>query len=686
MMPAMRTGAAVLATAFGLAAAAPLHADEWTLIDVRTRLANDGRATVVETHDIVLETTGRNVFRDFGRGADQDIRLTAMTRIGPDHEPHALKKVAAVDGPDQFAYYQLGHAYFSIPALGERVTLQYRFEYELIGAVAPAWAIAAGPGSRAPRDQELFWPWQRIGHIVADWRRARPAVAARYRFDHDVLFPDREGSGHVFRQIDYRLEYDTLWRDIAPETDIGGPSHGGFRTARVFDYLGPSPPAHATSGPAAMRIASLAAVPILGLAGWGLVVAAARARRGPPIDRTFVDTRFLTRSPEEIAGALEGTRPAVADVLARLAGEAAIAIHVDRPAGHTFDRDGDAPMRLHMRRVAADAALTGFERAVLDDIFGDARELTSESHRLRHAGRAYDPAAAIERLLHAANTGKAGGVSAAGATTAGRRWSPARAGLLLVFALGIIGVFRYAGPLFDVLPVLGIWAFFTIGLVNGWARGWWYPGRPLRGLLLPLVLLYAMQAAALLMTNRPLPAEGWAAAAMAALAGYFLTLVRSRMPVGDGGAAGDLLRMRAFAQGELERPRPQLDDRWIPRLRALGLGSAIEDWRNRHSGAAAMPPEMDARPSITTAHFTGRSPGPWVGPDGWSESLIVSEDDEDEDAADDEDEHDPAHEQDPAHERDPADADAQADADAPIDAGADARADAGAIRRKDPHR
>jgi hypothetical protein len=617
----MRTGAAVLATAFGLAAAAPLHADEWTLIDVRTRLANDGRVTVVETHDIVFETTGRNVFRDFGRGADQDIRLTAMIRIGPDHEPHALRKVAAVEGPDQFAYYDVGHAYFAVPALGERVSLQYRFKYELIGAVAPAWAIAAGPGSRGPRDVELFWPWERIGQVAADWRRAWPALAGRYRFDHDVLFPDRDGTGHAFRQIDYRLEYDTFWRDVAPAAAIGGPSHGGYRTARVFDYLGPSPPAHATRGAALVRLASLLVVPIIGVAGCGLVVAAARARRGPPIDRTFVDTRFLTRSPEEIACWLEGRRPDPAGLLARLAGEGAIAIHVDRPAGHTFD-DDDGPVRLHMRRVAPDTSLTAFEREVLDDIFGDARELTSESHSGRHAGRDYDPGDVIDRLLHATAKGRAGRTDGSAETTSGGGWSPARAGLLLVFALGLVGVFRYAGPLFDVLPVLGIWAFLTIALVNGWPRRWWYPGRPLRPLVLPLLLLYAMQATALLMTNRPLPAEGWAAAAIAALAGYFLTLVRSRTPVGDG-AIADVLRMRAFAQAELERPRPQLDDRWIPRLRALGLGPAIDAWRHRHSGGGAMPPEVGDRPSITNAHFTGRSPAPWVGPDGWAEALTV---------------------------------------------------------------
>ena len=156
---------------------------------------------------------------------------------------------------------------------------------------------------------------------------------------------------------------------------------------------------------------------------------------------------------------------------------------------------------------------------------------------------------------------------------------------MLVFVFGLVNVFRYAGPLGDVVPILAIWAFLTVALVNGWPTGWWYPGRPVRGLIAPLVVLFVLQLTLLLIPNRPLPAEGWAASAIVVLAGYFLTLARSRMPGGDGGVVADLLRMRAYAQAELQRPRPQLDDRWIPRLRALGLGGAIDAWRARHSGA-----------------------------------------------------------------------------------------------------
>ena len=457
----------MLAAAVSLAAAAPLHADEWTLIDVKARLTTDARVTVVETHDIVLATTGRNTFRTFGLGANQAIRLTALTRSGPGGGPHPLKAVETVNAPEEYRYYDRGHVYISIPPLGEKVAVQYRFEYELIGAVTPAWAIAAGPGSRASDELELFWPWERVGHVVADWRRAWPALTTRYRFDHDVLLPSRKGPATRFVEVDYDLEYDNTWRDITPTQESAR-----RRTARIArtrcSNLGPGIPPRATTAPAALRLASLAALPIGGTLGWLLVMAAARLRRGPPIDRTFVDTRILTRAPEEIAFWLEGRRPVVADVLARLAGEAAVSIHADRPAGHTFEEvDEHVPVRLHMRRVAADASLTAFERDILDDVFGDARELTTESHRQRHAGRDYDPDEALEARLPVRQAGQGRGDAGLG-EGGGRRWTLARVGLMLVFVFGLVNVFRYAGPLGDIVPILAIWAFLTVALVNGW--------------------------------------------------------------------------------------------------------------------------------------------------------------------------------------------------------------------------
>ena len=158
----------MLAAAFGLAAASPLHADEWTLIDVKARLANDGRVTVVETHDIVVATTGRNVFHEFGRGADQDIVLRAMTRIGPDHEPHPLKKVETVNGPDKYTHYELGHAH-SRSRLSVKPSA---LTYQASSTGSPAQSrrpgrIAAGPGYAGVGRAGARLLWERTGRCTA---------------------------------------------------------------------------------------------------------------------------------------------------------------------------------------------------------------------------------------------------------------------------------------------------------------------------------------------------------------------------------------------------------------------------------------------------------------------------------------------------------------------------------------
>jgi hypothetical protein len=627
-MTCRRAGASAAAAI--VLAAAPARADDWPLIDVKARLANDGRVTVVETHQVVFRTTGKQIARDFGLGADQSVRMTAVTRIGPDDLEHPLRAVEAVDDPDEYRHFDRGHLYLRVPELGEEVSLAYRFEYELAGGIAPVWGIAAGPASRASGDQALVWPWVRAGQVIDDWRRAWPKLGRRYRYDHDVLFPDRE-PGHTFRQIDYQLAYDTAWRDAEPGREIGEavPS-GAFRTAKVYDYLGAGAPVHAASAAAAERLLALAVVPLAGVAGWLLVVIADRRRRRQPVDRTFVEQRFLARAPEEIAFWFEDRRPTIEGILARLAGEGAITVQVDPPRGGADDLDG--PLRLSMRRVAPDANLTAFERTVLDEVFGPDRELTTASHERRHRGTDYDPADGLAaQIAHLAR------IKRGDAGTRPRRatgWNAPRVAMALVLAYGLAVVFQHVGPAFDVVPIGGICAFFMIALVNAWPTGWWHPDLPMRGLIASLVLLYAMQLGWLLMPNRPLPSPGWMGMALAALAGYFLTLARARMPAGEGGVIADLSRMRSFAARELKQPRPQLDDRWIPRLRALGLGAAIDRWRERRRAGFAAPPEGDARPLVTSATFTGVGPAPFTGPDGWAESLALWAED-DPDAADD---------------------------------------------------
>jgi hypothetical protein len=612
----MRSGAASL-LAWLILVPAIAGADEWTRIDVRAHLENDGRATVTETHFIVFEATDKKLFHEFGLAADQAIALARVTRIGPGPAEQPLAAVETVDRPDQYRYYDRGHVYYSVPPLGERVALAYRFEYELIGAVTPAWAIAAGPGSRAPGDLAFAGPWNRALDVYRDLRRAWPAPATRYRYDHDVLLPDRDGSGHEFRQIDYRLEYDSAWEDTDAEHDVGDatPDRRAFRAAVLLNYLGSGRPARATTAQAATRWLAIAAMPLIGVLGWALVVGIERFRGGGIVDRAFVDTRFVTHAPEEIASWMHGVRPSAEGVLNRLATEGAIAIQLDRVARRTDDEDDEDQLRVHMRRVAPDATLAPFERTVLDGLFGGARELTPESHEARHRGGSYDPQEAVDDAMRDAVR-----------TKAKASWNAATIGLLAVMAWAIVRLFGHLGVGRDIEPAAGIVVFVVVALVTGWPAAWWHAGRPVRGLLVPLVLLFAIALGWLLTPNRPLPSEAWIAMAAMVLAGYFVTLVRSRVPRGQGGALADLVRMRRFAAGELRRPRPQLEDRWIPRLQALGLGGAIEAWRTRHGGAFAAPPELGGGgPIVTTATFTGRTPAPWAGPDGWTEVLYVDD-------------------------------------------------------------
>jgi hypothetical protein len=321
---------------------------------------------------------------------------------------------------------------------------------------------------------------------------------------------------------------------------------------------------------------------------------------------------------------MRGARPTAEGLLNRLATEGAIAIEIDRVARRTDDEDDDGERRVRLRRVAADVALAPFERAVLDDLFGGARELTTESHQARHRGRIFDPQEAVDDAMRDAVP-----------TRAKPRWTVATIGLLAVMAWAIVRMFGHLGIGRDIEPVAAIVVFLVVALVTGWPASWWYPGRPVRGLLVPLVLLSAIALGWLLMPNRPLPPEAWVAMAVMVLAGYFVTLVRSRVPRSQDGPLADLVRMRRFAAGELQRPRPQLDDRWIPRLQALGLGAAIDAWRARHAGVFAAPPELGGGgPAVTSATFTGRTPLPWAGPDGWTEALYVDGQDSDDAPAD----------------------------------------------------
>src|SRR5262249_39884182 len=159
-------------------------------IHVKTYLDNDGRYHVTETHRMRVEKGGFSLFREFGLGVDQSIAFKRLTRIDADGTEHPLVDAEVGENPGRYRYYDRGHAYYRVPELPEGGELAFRFEYDVVNAVAPVWGIGAGP-STLVEDPFLVKPWRRLAEIVAGWRDGGPDPRRRFRLEHDVLLPSR---------------------------------------------------------------------------------------------------------------------------------------------------------------------------------------------------------------------------------------------------------------------------------------------------------------------------------------------------------------------------------------------------------------------------------------------------------------------------------------------------------------
>jgi hypothetical protein len=219
-----------------------VYAANVTRLNVEAHLSNDGRLQVIETHQMQLNKGSESDFRVFGLSVDQAIVLKGITRIHADGTEHRLvdRVNQEVEGPDQFRYYPRGHVYFRYPAIAEEIAIVYRFEYELVHAVSPAWGLGAGAEPLSP-EFGYGSPRRRLQEIIADIQEAWPAPTRRYRLDHDVLFPDRELRKDDALAIQYRLVFDEAWREVNPQaaSDRRRPS-SDYRVRRLLEYLPPA--------------------------------------------------------------------------------------------------------------------------------------------------------------------------------------------------------------------------------------------------------------------------------------------------------------------------------------------------------------------------------------------------------------------------------------------------------------
>jgi len=589
----------------------------WTRIDVGARLDNNGRFHVVETHDIQLERSGVKLSRELGMGADQSIVFKGVTRVDPDGSAHPFTE-GEVDRPERFRYYPRGHVSLQLPDLGERPRVVLRLEYELVNAVSPAWSIGAGAGPLS-YDSPLASPWTRWREVLDDWREAWPDLRRRYRLDHGVLFPSRDGPGYEVRRIDYRFEYDTAWREVHPDAALARVTPDvEYRVRHVLEYLPPGRPLAIAWRPAALRLAALAALPALGLCLWlAFVVTGWLALGGwRPIDRRWIEERLLGQAPDVVRAlfAIGARVPTPEELLSRLAGERKLAIEVQPPPEEEETPD------VRLRLLVPLASLPAFERDALESLFPDGDETDRRRLETQYSEKGFDPQQTIRSALdHAVRHFRGDS-----------RRPVARAFFVLVVGGGLVLLLRGVVSI-DLLPVvLMAHVLLILACVTLWPRGWWHPGQPRRswlGLLLPVPVLTLGMLAFHLATNRPLGSETWGGTALVGLGCYWIMLSSATLPLKAERRQEflDLARIRRFAATELRRPRPRLDDRWIPHLEAFDLGGDLERWRGRFGGAGAVP-DLSTRDTAEVPsgpRFTGRAAVPFVGPPGWTDALYV---------------------------------------------------------------
>lgn len=587
----------------------------WTSIDVLVRLDYDGRCHVVETHDMQVGPGGLLLFREFGLGADQAIVFKGLTRVDANGTEHPLVDADVGEDPERYRYYDRGHAAYRVPERTEGGDLAFRFEYDLVNGVAPVWGIAAAPGPLVEATR-LEAPWRRLSQILADWREASPDPMRRFRLDHDVLLPSRDAPGYKVRRIDYRLEYDPAWKRVHPEAEIATVAPDDHYRVRVlFEYLPPGAPSGASAHEAFTRLAAVLALPLVGGSLWLLLLAVeAFAVRGfDPVDGALVAAHLLPYAPEEVARlAGEPPRPDGAEsVLSRLAAERKIGVELQPSA------DDERPPEVRMRLLVSPSSLPAFERAVLEPLFPEGRETTSARLREVYRKTGLDPGALVAGLLPP------------GPPSAAPRWSFAH---LLVVPLAILGFLLQFRALdhVDFVVFIVIANAAALFLASAWPRGWWCTGRPVRGLLVPLVLMTAGYLTLHVAVNRPLPVQAWVGGALVVLACHGATLIGSRMRTGGAPTfLRHLARIRRFAAAELRRPKPRLEDGWTSRLEALGLGPELERWRKRFVGAVEPAPALSvvaAGEPMSGPRFTGQVPKPFGGPAGWTDALYVGVD------------------------------------------------------------
>lgn len=565
----------------------------WDGIRVEAHLAADGTLRVREHQQPVFVGDWNGGERTFRVRLGQTLRVNAMARLDP------------VTGD-------------TLPM--RRGSLDRVHEWAMLDGNTLRWRV------RAPSDPPLQ---AELRPYIIEYTVANAVMVREDGFllDYDFLFADRAGP---VRRFVLELSLDRAWvpaTALPPRYEATDLWPGrGFAVTVPLRYAAAGWPA-AVPRPLGTLPRAVLLLVLLGGAGLlfrGFYRREAGAGRYAPltpprdIDHAWLREHVLHLPAEVVGAAWDRSTGAaeVAGMLARLVVEGKLASHVEPGP----DRD---PV-LHLELLVERSAFTAEERALIDALFFDDRQVTdTKAIKEHYKSKGFDPAAKIRKGLQR----RLGSLPGAGSVR--RDWVVPV--LVLVASAGLMvlaGAQRSASV--PVALVIGLAALGPALIAVGIAAA--YAGRVvgLRGVLagfaIPLVVVVVftgvMVSGALETTGGLLPYFRSPLALLLGLTGWALGWVMLALAVARPTDTPERLAFRrrlaaarAYFQAELEEPEPALQDAWYPYLLAFGLEEHVDSWFRAFGGSTAGVTATRGAVAATTAMTAGgaSSGGGWSG-------------------------------------------------------------------------
>ena len=564
-----------------LAAAAWAQTEpEWNDVIVQFHLAANGTLHVAEQLQVDVPGVVQQLERVYWTDAGQQMRVESITRYdGDSARPLARGNLDIGNHYESFPGRIVWSVRDKLAPHGEVQSLLYVIRFTVSDAVIPAWSIPRGPQDRGDTVRN---PLTRVRDAMPLWREAMKSPRSRYLLDYQYDMPPPSTKGTT---IQLQLYWANGWKPVRTITgdaiakeidrDAANPVDR-WRVTHLFDYVRGGVPPAVDVRAHRNRIAAIAGFPIAAALLWlaFALIGRSRAERAD-VDERFLRETLLHESPDMIAARWSGRAPLIAlePFLRRLEHQHKISLHIEHRTvsfddGETAEDDPLVKVRLLVGRDR----LTPYERAGIDALMGDGREIDSDEFLERHNGTDYDPTEALQAEL----------TKAAEESGAQKKspW-PLRFFSLALFGAGagLVAIESAAidrNPVTLVATLAGCALLAAVRIVPDARRGSLL-------LLVPAILATLAVAGIQLMTDLPPGVSASIGVSLAFLGAYNAILSSSAT---RGKDYARLAKARRWLRKELRSANPHLRDDMIPYLHALGLEHDLTRWRRRHQRSA----------------------------------------------------------------------------------------------------